>query len=283
MQPIFHIAEQRAWEQSLALGQYEAASLASEGFIHASTQAQVIDTADRYYRGRTDLCLFAIDPAQLGAALKYEPPLGRSAEGLFPHLYGPLPLRALVRVQHFPPLPDGSFELPEWREPERADDARKPIDNLVDADPRAQRYWAEFCRARGVALETPHQAYYLGDSPALAHELVELVVRGQKRAATTLLWSVERYPALAPVAHGYAVLTEHDGTPRAVIRTRSIEVRAFDQVDAEYAREEGEGDGSLASWRAEHWGFYSAECALLGCTPRPDMRVILERFELLFS
>ena len=289
-QPIFHIAEQRAWEQSLVLGRYEAPSLAREGFIHCSTQAQVVETANRYYRGRTDLCLFVLDPAQLRVPLRYEPPVSpageaasRAAEGLFPHVYGSIEPTSLARVLAFEPGPDGGFVLPEWEERVTTDEARKPSENLLQGDPRVQAYWGEFCRARGVAADTPYQAYYFGDAPELANELVELVATGDKRATTTLLWSVERYPALAPVAHGYAVLTEHDRTPRAVVRTRSIEVRAFDEVDAQYAWEEGEGDRALATWRADHWEFFSRECALLDRAPRPDMRVILERFELLFA
>lgn len=288
-EPIFHIAERRAWEQSLALGRYEAASLGREGFIHCSTQAQVIETANSYYRGRADLCLFVIDPTRLRVPLHYEPPVSpagegasRTGEGLFPHVYGALEPTTLARVLEFDPRPDGSFALPEWHA-DATDQAREPVENLVQGDPRVQGYWAEFCRACGVADATPYQAYYFGDSDELAHELVELVVTGDKRATTTLLWSVERYPALAPVAHGYGVLTEHDGSPRAVVRTRSLEVCAFDQVDAQYAWEEGEGDRSLATWRADHWEFFSRECALLGRAPRPEMRVILERFELLLA
>ena len=98
-QPIFHIAERQAWEDSLARGRYEAPSLASEGFIHCSTRDQVVDTAQRHFRGRSELCLFALDPVQLGAALKYE----RNAHGLFPHVYGPITHAALLRVLPFEP------------------------------------------------------------------------------------------------------------------------------------------------------------------------------------
>ena len=37
----------------------------------------------------------------------------------------------------------------------------------------------------------------------------------------------DRVPAVKPVAGGYSVLTEHDGTPRAVIRTTGLERRPF--------------------------------------------------------
>ena len=120
--------------------------------------------------------------------------------------------------------------------------------NLVEKDARVRACWAEFCSRHGVPEETPYQAFYFGDGPKLAHELVELVVYGPKRATTGLQWSIDRNPDLAPVPNGYSVITEYDGTPRGVIRTTQIEERAFRDVDAQYAWDEGEGDRSLKDW-----------------------------------
>jgi uncharacterized protein YhfF len=55
----------------------------------------------------------------------------------------------------------------------------------------------------------------------------------------------------------------------------------FDQVTAEYAAIEGEGDGSLEYWRDAHWRFFSRECARLGREPTTDMLVVCAVFELL--
>jgi uncharacterized protein (DUF952 family) len=106
---IYHIAARADWEAAQAAGSYAADSLTSEGFIHCSTGAQVLGTAGRFFAGRHDLVLLAIDPARLTAELRYE-------EGepgvLFPHLYGPLDLRAVVGSYPFAPAADGSFALP---------------------------------------------------------------------------------------------------------------------------------------------------------------------------
>ena len=88
---------------------YRPASLAREGFIHLSSEAQWLATANRFYRGRADLLLVSIDGDRLRAELRHEP-----ADGdIFPHLYGPLNLNAVDFVS---PLPcaatDGSFHLP---------------------------------------------------------------------------------------------------------------------------------------------------------------------------
>jgi uncharacterized protein YhfF len=156
------------------------------------------------------------------------------------------------------------------------------VEYFVDKDARVRAFWAEFCKQAQLDVNTAYQAWHFGDSAELAHELVELVLHGPKRATTSLSWAIERRPDPAPVLHGYNLLCELDGTPRCVVRTVSIEVRAFKDVDAQYAWDEGEGDRTLDSWRADHWEYFTRECATLGREATEDMRVIMERFELLY-
>lgn len=156
------------------------------------------------------------------------------------------------------------------------------IDNTVPQEGAVAAYWAEFCRAASVPESTPYQAWYFGDTPALAHELAELVLHGPKRATASLAWSNETAPQAAPVPDGYSVITEFDGTPRAVIRTTSLETRPLAAVDAQFAWDEGEGDRTLADWLDGHRRYFARECAQLGRTFSDDAPVALERFELLY-
>lgn len=110
MSTIYHITEAATWALAQAAGSYTADTLASEGFIHLSTRAQILGTANRFYHGRRDLVLLVVDPALLAAELRYE----ESEPGqLFPHLYGPLNLDAVTAALPFPPETDGSFRLPQ--------------------------------------------------------------------------------------------------------------------------------------------------------------------------
>jgi uncharacterized protein (DUF952 family) len=105
MKTIFHIAERPLWDAAQATGRYRVPSLDSEGFIHLSTAAQYVLTANRYYRGRNDLVLLEVDETALGD-LRYE----RSTnDELFPHLYDELPVHAVMCVHTFAPSADGSF------------------------------------------------------------------------------------------------------------------------------------------------------------------------------
>jgi uncharacterized protein (DUF952 family) len=106
---IVHICERAAWEQAKLSGEYRPASLAAEGFIHASQAGQVLGVANRYYAGQRDLLLLWIDPQRLRPELRYEPSDG----DLFPHIYGALNLEAVLAVSAFPPDDDGVFrQLP---------------------------------------------------------------------------------------------------------------------------------------------------------------------------
>jgi len=114
---ILHIARRSEWDSARAGGSYAPPSLAGEGFIHCSTIAQIAHTANRHFRGQRGLAVLCIDESRLKAELKYEPPMpalnkNENPGGLFPHLYGPLNLDAVVRVIDFPCSADGTFELP---------------------------------------------------------------------------------------------------------------------------------------------------------------------------
>jgi uncharacterized protein (DUF952 family) len=115
---ILHITTRAAWDAALAAGSYLPASLADEGFLHGSTPAQAVGTANRYFRGRTDLILLCIEEARVAAEVRYEPPAmlaGGSdprASERFPHVYGALNLEAVIRTVAFPCDRDGGFTLP---------------------------------------------------------------------------------------------------------------------------------------------------------------------------
>jgi uncharacterized protein (DUF952 family) len=115
---IYHITARAAWVAAQGQGRYSAPSLASEGFMHCSTRAQVVPVAEKFYKGQAGLVLLVIDPARLVSPLKWEapsdgtPPPGVAADGRFPHIYGPLNLNAVVRVLDFAADGKGVFSLP---------------------------------------------------------------------------------------------------------------------------------------------------------------------------
>jgi uncharacterized protein (DUF952 family) len=108
---ILHATSLAAWSAAQAGGKYSADSLAGEGFIHCSKVDQILRVADNFYRGQRGLVLLVIDPGQLTSKLRWEPGTDLASE-LFPHIYGPINLEAVVEVFDFEPAADGKFHLP---------------------------------------------------------------------------------------------------------------------------------------------------------------------------
>src|SRR4030095_15291684 len=92
-----------------------------------------------------------------------------------------------------------------------------------------------------------------------ANELADLVLRGTKRATAGLVWVFEARRMPIPKPGDLSVVTWWNGQPVCVIETTRVEIRPYDEVDADFAATEGEGDGSLAYWREGHWRGFSRE------------------------
>ncbi len=80
-----------------------------DGYIHLSTAAQLQETLDKHFAGQSDLWLAAVDLDALADLIKWEPSRGGQ---LFPHLYGELPLDAVVAYSELHYEPDGTLRLP---------------------------------------------------------------------------------------------------------------------------------------------------------------------------
>jgi uncharacterized protein (DUF952 family) len=109
---ILHITARADWIAAQALGKYAADSLAGQGFIHCSKAEQVLRVANVFYAGQPGLVLLVVDPRRLTSELRWEPGTDLATE-LFPHVYGPINLDAVVQVLDFEPAADGKFHLPK--------------------------------------------------------------------------------------------------------------------------------------------------------------------------
>jgi len=110
MSTIYKICPRVLWQEAEARGRFDGAPIdLSDGFIHFSTADQVRETAAKHFSGQGDLLLIAVDGDRLGAALKYEVSRGGA---LFPHLYAPLDLAAVLWAKPLPLAPSGEHTFP---------------------------------------------------------------------------------------------------------------------------------------------------------------------------
>jgi len=115
---ILHITTHKEWDKALLKGNYTSPSLKSEGFIHCSTLKQTVDTANIFFKGQTGLVLLCIDENKLKSECKYEDPsVGGQHDPnvgkLFPHIYGPINISAVIKIVNFPSNENGLFNLPK--------------------------------------------------------------------------------------------------------------------------------------------------------------------------
>ena len=145
-------------------------------------------------------------------------------------------------------------------------------------------FWHAFLAATGRPAETlVSDVFSFADSEAAAAELAALVLVGTKVGTASLVWTYEREGDAVPKAGDLSLVTSFAGAPLCVIETTAVAIRRFDQVPADFAASEGEGDLSLAYWRDVHWAYFGRECRAMGREPDPSMPVVCETFAVLYS
>lgn len=109
MKTIYHITPRQDWEKASSQGTYSAESLETEGFIHCSTSAQLVKTANNFFKNQTDLLLLFIDSDKVKSEIRYDVVAENEK---FPHIYGALNLDAVFKAINFEADKNGLFELP---------------------------------------------------------------------------------------------------------------------------------------------------------------------------
>ncbi len=145
---------------------------------------------------------------------------------------------------------------------------------MTETDPDAvELFWAEYAAVSGAT--GPYAAWGFGDDekPELMTKLGLLVRDGPKRATTSL---VADYGAGEPLPRpgDHSVILDGEGCPMCIIRTASVEIRSFGEVDEAFAWDEGEGDRTLAEWRRGHLWYFNS----VGASVSDESPVVLERF-----
>ena len=141
-----------------------------------------------------------------------------------------------------------------------------------------QELWAAYQAVNPEAGED-YEAWAYGDDP---DALAELTRTGVKTATASAgpLYELEGEPL--PEAGEYSVILDSRDEAVCVIRTTRVYTVPFNQVSAEQAYREGEGDRSPVYWRRVHEDFFRAELAEAGLVFTPDMPVVCEEFEMVY-
>ena len=133
------------------------------------------------------------------------------------------------------------------------------------------------------ARDEGYEAWSFGDGPQMADELGYLVRGGLKTATCSALWELEADGEPLAQPGEKSVILDGKGEPLCIIETTEVEVRRFDEVDGRFARDEGEGDGSLEYWRGEHRQFFSRTLPGIRHRFSEDMPLVCERFRVVYK
>jgi uncharacterized protein YhfF len=109
--------------------------------------------------------------------------------------------------------------------------------------------------------------WHFCDNELDADACAGLVLSGRKRATAPSLWFFELHGFAPPSVGNLDIVTNWKGIAQCIIRTTAVLIVRFRDVTAEHALLEGEGDGSLESWRAVHWSYYQRELKGNACLP----------------
>lgn len=145
-----------------------------------------------------------------------------------------------------------------------------------------ENFWREFCARSGVEPQRRFDVYAFGDSPAMADELLALVLHGPKRATAGLVAEFEQSGEPLPEVGTLSVVLDGAGRPACVLETTDVTVKPVGDVDAAFAWDEGEGDRTVDDWLDAHRRFYTRTLAARGVEFSDDMPAVFERFRLVW-
>jgi uncharacterized protein YhfF len=148
-----------------------------------------------------------------------------------------------------------------------------------------QDYWQTFLSTLPPHSPDRSKSYHAeawGDGPEMADELGVLIAAGTKTGTCSALWEWEAEGEPLPDAGTVTVVVDGRGEPLCIVETTEVTIRKYNEVDADFARAEGEGDLSLAYWQEAHRRFFSRSLPKIGLEFSEEMPLVCEGFQLIY-
>ena len=133
--------------------------------------------------------------------------------------------------------------------------------------------WDEYVAATGTSGRYYVWGFGRDGNPEQRTRLGLLVRDGPKRATAG---REDDFTDDGPIPRpgDHHAIVDGEGHPICIIRTTSVEIRPFGEVDAQFAWDEGEGDRTLQWWRDAHIRFFAG----VGTPIDDSTRIVMERF-----
>lgn len=156
---------------------------------------------------------------------------------------------------------------------------------MVNVPQHIEAFWKRFLDSQSDPADANgrfYESFRIGSGDQGADEGARLILSGEKTATSSLLWEYEESEKPLPYVGALSVVEDGERRPVCVIETTWMEIIPFDKIDAKFAYEYGETDGTLEGWRKLFWGYYFNECAAMGRKMSKDTPLVCERFRVIF-
>jgi uncharacterized protein YhfF len=147
-----------------------------------------------------------------------------------------------------------------------------------------EAFWQLYLTTRGELPPPPLDSdpvWQFGDLEA-AGRVGQLVKAGIKTSTSGLLWEYEHNGEQLTQVGSYAIVADGAEDPICIIEVTEVEVRPFNEVDAQFAFDYGEYGRTLEQWRTASWEYFGAVCVEIGREPSETMPMVCQRFRLVY-
>ncbi len=149
-----------------------------------------------------------------------------------------------------------------------------------------ETFWRSFINSDSCpnnANDLFQASYQTGSDENDANEGAKLILRGEKTATSTLLWGLEENNEPLPKVGDLCVIKDGSENPVCIVQTTWVETIQFGEVDADFARDYSETDGTLEGWIKIFREYYSEECTAMNRELTEETPLVCERFQIIYS
>lgn len=156
---------------------------------------------------------------------------------------------------------------------------------MTDSRDLIEAFWQKYLQTlpENERAQSYFEATAWGNSPELADTIAALIVSGTKTTTSSLLWAQHKHQWVVEQPGDKSIVLDSQGTPVCIIETNQVFIKPFNEVDAEFVYNYGEGDRTMQFWDHNMWAYYKQECEELGKTADSTMPMICHVFKMIFK
>ncbi|EDS76547.1 conserved hypothetical protein [Clostridium botulinum C str. Eklund] len=146
-----------------------------------------------------------------------------------------------------------------------------------------EKIWRDYLKSTGEDIKNTEKKYSAWSFGQDSDELLELVLKGEKTATTSLHYWYDGEEEELPKVGELSIVMDSNYIAKCIIETRKVDIIPFCNVSKEFAFKEGEGDKSLEYWRRVHINFFDEELKEVGKKFIENILVVCEEFKVVYK